>query len=85
MTSLESASEQRRVVVDFDGPPSLSDGHAALLESSAGERMTFALAGGVPEFLAELTAAYQVRDLMVEHPPIEETVAQLYRRGGGAS
>jgi ABC-type uncharacterized transport system ATPase subunit len=73
-------SDQRRIVVDFKGTPQLLDNHARLLESSQGERLTFALSGGVAEFLAEITAQYQVRDLMVEHPPIEETVAELYQR-----
>jgi len=73
-------SDQRRVVVDFQGVPTLTPDHQRLLESSQGERLVFALAGGVTEFLGELTAHYQVRDLVVEHPPIEETVAELYRQ-----
>jgi ABC-type uncharacterized transport system ATPase subunit len=31
--------------------------------------------------VAEVTATYPVHDLMVEHPPIEETVAALYQQG----
>jgi ABC-2 type transport system ATP-binding protein len=73
-------SEQRRVVVDFHGVPVLTPGHEALVAKAAGERIEFALAGGVPEFLGEITASYKIRDLVVGHPPIEETVAALYRR-----
>ena len=73
-------SDQRRVVVDFQGVPALTPEHARLLQSTQGERLVFALAGGVAEFLGELTARYEVRDLVVEYPPIEETVAELYRR-----
>ena len=77
-------SDQRRVIVDFNGVPQLLEQHARLLESSRGERLTFALAGGVAGFLSEITSNYQVRDLMVEYPPIEETVAELYRRSNTA-
>ena len=78
-------SDERRVVVDFNGAPTLLEHHAQLLESGQGERLTFALSGGVAEFLSEITTHYQVRDLTVEHPPIEETVADLYRRSNAAN
>jgi ABC-2 type transport system ATP-binding protein len=33
------------------------------------------------ELIARITAAHAVRDLFVENPPIEETIAQIYRGG----
>jgi ABC-type uncharacterized transport system ATPase subunit len=72
-------SKERRVVVDFQGVPELEPDHQRFLEAAQGERLTFALAGDVADFLAQITARYQIRDLVVEHPPIEETVARLYQ------
>ncbi len=71
-------SDERRVRVDFHGEPELTAEHACLVREQQGESVTFALSAQVPEFLAEVTARYEVRDLVVEHPPIEETVAALY-------
>jgi ABC-type uncharacterized transport system ATPase subunit len=67
------------VVVDFHGEPELLARHVELVEQQTGERVVFSVSGGVPAFLAEITASYQVRDLTVEQRPIEETVAELYR------
>ncbi len=74
-------SDERRVLVDFEGVPELSSEHAAFAREQDGNRVTFRVTGRVPEFIADITAHYRVRDLMVEHPPIEETVAELYRKG----
>jgi len=84
-TVADLRSDQRRVIVDFQGVPELGEQHQRLLVSAHGERVVFALTGGVAEFLGELTARYQIRDLVVEHPPIEETVADLYRSAGNRS
>lgn len=73
-------SERRRVVVDFDGPATLDDHLVALVVSRQGERVTFEVPGRVAEFVASITARYRLRDLMVTHLPIEETVAELYQR-----
>jgi ABC-2 type transport system ATP-binding protein len=78
-TVADLRSEQRRVVVDFHGEPELLARHVELVEQQTGERVVFSVSGGVPAFLAEITASYQVRDLTVEQRPIEETVAELYR------
>ena len=75
-------SDERRVLVDFEAAPQLSAEHAEFAKERDGNRVTFYVSGGVPEFIADITAHYAVRDLMVEHPPIEETVAELYRKGG---
>jgi ABC-2 type transport system ATP-binding protein len=71
--------DERRVVVDFDGDPSLHERHAALVRARDGARIHFGVFGGVPEFVSDITRSYRVRDLMVAHPPIEEIVADLYR------
>ncbi len=73
-------SDERRVQVDFDGQPQLSDTLAAHLREHAGERYVFNVAGSVASFVSELTAQHAVRDLVIEHPPIEEIVASLYQR-----
>jgi hypothetical protein len=39
----------------------------------------------VAAFVAEITASYGIHDLTVEHPPIEETVAELYQRHAGGA
>ena len=75
-------SDRRRVIVDFDGEPVLDSAHADLVQQRQGERVVFEVRQGAPALVAELTARYAVRDLTVEHPPIEETVAALYARLG---
>jgi ABC-2 type transport system ATP-binding protein len=71
---------ERRVIVDFDTAPSLTEKHAAQLVSQEGNRATFTVAGGeTAALLAEITGRYPVLDLMVEAPPIEELIAELYR------
>ncbi|MCZ6619382.1 MAG: ABC transporter ATP-binding protein [Gammaproteobacteria bacterium] len=73
-------SDERRVLVDFEGVPQLSAEHASFARERNGSRVIFRVRGRVPEFIADITAHYSVHDLMVEHPPIEETVAELYRK-----
>jgi len=79
-TVADLRSDKRRVVVDFQGEPELEAEHAALVRNRSAERVVFEVAGEVPKFVAEITASYDIHDLMVEHPPIEETVAELYQR-----
>lgn len=76
--------DERRVVVDFEAEPALLDGHAALAHRRDGARVEFRVAGQVGEFVADVSRRYRVRDLVVEHPPIEEIVADLYRAQGRA-
>lgn len=71
---------ERRVVVDFHDEPALDHSHRAKLIESNENRFTFALQSGVPQFVSELTARYQINDLFVMHPPIETIVARLYER-----
>ena len=53
-----------------------------MVAAREGNRVTFSVAEKVPEFVASLTARYRVRDLIVEHPPIEELVAEMYQKEG---
>lgn len=76
--------DERRVVVDFEAEPALLDAHAALAHRRDGARVEFRVAGQVGEFVADVSRRYRVRDLVVEHPPIEEIVADLYRAQGRA-
>ena len=71
------------MVVDFDAAPALEPRHASRVSDQQGERVTFKVDGDAPGFVADLTASYVVRDLIVEHPPIEEIVADLYSRAAG--
>lgn len=75
--------DERRVTVDFAVPPVFDPIRDAALEAalieSDGTRMVFRLERDVPGFVAQLTARYLVRDLMITHPPIEALVAALYQ------
>ncbi len=71
--------DERRVVVDFETEPTLLEAHAALVSSRQGARVRFSVSRQIPEFVADLSRSYRIRDLVVEHPPIEEIVAELYR------
>jgi ABC-2 type transport system ATP-binding protein len=72
-------SDERRVIVDFEAEPELLPAHAALVRARQGARVHFTVSGQVPAFVADLARRYPIRDLVVEHPPIEELVADLYR------
>lgn len=79
MASLRSARQQeRRIVVEFEDGETLSARHRSLAEGD-GARVRFRVAENAPAFVAELSARYRIRDLIVEHPPIEEIVRDLYR------
>jgi ABC-type uncharacterized transport system ATPase subunit len=82
-TVADLRSDRRRVVVDFESVPDLTGAHAARIVSRSGERVVFEVESRVAEFVAEVTASYPVHDLTVDHPPIEETVAELYRQAPG--
>ncbi len=82
-TVADLRSDRRRVAVDFAVMPELAAVHQDRVVARDGERVTFEVASRVGEFVAELTAAYPVHDLTVDHPPIEETVAELYRQHPG--
>jgi viologen exporter family transport system ATP-binding protein len=72
----------RRVVVDFAAPPELAAPLAARIVARDGERVTFGIeSGGTAALLAQITATFAIRDLVVEYPPIEEIIARVYQDG----
>ena len=79
-TVADLRSDRRRVVVDFEVVPELAPDHLEKVVSRAGEQVVFEVDTRVAEFVAEITASYPVHDLTVDHPPIEETVAELYKQ-----
>ena len=76
----ERYGNERHVIVDFESETALDQIHRDRVTATEGNRVTFSVAGDVPAFVAGLTARYAVRDLIVEHPPIEELVADMYRK-----
>jgi ABC-2 type transport system ATP-binding protein len=73
---------QRRVVVEFAAAPQLDAALAARIVARDGERVTFGIeSGATAALLAEITARFPVRDLVVEYPPIEEIIARVYETG----
>ena len=80
-TLADLRSDRRRVVVDFQGVPDLTERHLLLVREQHGERISFEVTSQIGEFVADITATYPIHDLTVAHPPIEETVAQLYQQG----
>ena len=75
---------QRRVVVDFAMPPELDERLAQRVVACDGRRITFAVASGATAgLLADITATFSVRDLVVEYPPIEEIIARVYETARG--
>ena len=75
---------ERRVTVEFEHAPELTDGFADALVDRQGNRVTFAIEGRrAAGFVAQLTAQHAVHDLVVENLPIEEIIARVYESGGG--
>jgi ABC-2 type transport system ATP-binding protein len=75
---------ERRVTVDFDSPPALPEALAARVVSREGKRCVFGTRGTeAAALVAELTARFEVHDLVVEHPPIEEIIARVYEANRG--
>ena len=71
-------SDERRVTVDFEVPPVLTDALTGSVVRQEGEQVEFRVNGNVAELISDLTTRYRVRDLVVSHPPIEELLASLY-------
>ena len=75
---------ERRVTVEFEHAPELTDGFADALVDRAGNRATFAIEGRrAAGFVAQLTAQHAVHDLVVENLPIEEIIARVYESNRG--
>ncbi len=74
-------SGERRLIADLaEGAGEVAVAGAQVLERE-GNRVVFAFdpeQTPAAELIARVAAAYEVRDLFVENPPIEELVAKLY-------
>jgi ABC-2 type transport system ATP-binding protein len=75
---------ERRVTVEFEHAPELSDGLADAMVERQDNRVTFAIEGRrAAGFVAQLTAQHAVHDLVVENLPIEEIIARVYESSRG--
>jgi ABC-2 type transport system ATP-binding protein len=81
-------SPERRLIVDLArADDEISDDEARVVERN-GQRVTMAFDPGrtpAATLIARITGRHEVRDLFVEHPPIEEVIAELYARHEGAA
>ena len=77
---------ERRLIVDLAHPDErIEEDGARLVESIGGRRVLAFHPSTVPaaRLIARVTERHEVRDLFVEHPPIEEIIAALYARHEG--
>ncbi|HUU70711.1 MAG TPA: ATP-binding cassette domain-containing protein [Planctomycetota bacterium] len=82
-------SGERRLIIDLlHDQVDVSDPDAEVIARD-GHRVTlrfYPRSVRAADLLARITARYEIRDLFVENPPIEEIIASLYRTAGaGAS
>jgi ABC-2 type transport system ATP-binding protein len=78
-----SVSSERRLIVDLAEPAAELAELPARLVQRSGARVTLAFDPrqiSPTDLIQLLVGRHAVRDLFVEHPPIEEVVAELYRR-----
>ena len=76
-------SSERRLIVDLVDPTATIEDEAARVVQRDGPRVHLSFAPeriSAPALISRITARHEVRDLFVENPPIEEVIAQLYRR-----
>ena len=69
---------QRHVIVDLHAKASILPEHRTHVVSDESTRITFEVHEDVPKFISEITRNYDVHDLLVTPPPIEEVIASLY-------
>jgi ABC-2 type transport system ATP-binding protein len=78
-------SGERRLIIDLFETPTAFQADGARLVAQEGSRVYLAFDPqqiATAELIARLTARYSVKDLFVEHPPIEQLIAQLYAQYG---
>jgi ABC-2 type transport system ATP-binding protein len=81
------AGGERRLTVDLAHPEEHVTADGARVVSRTGGRVTLAFDPRTTtpaHIIARVTERHEVRDLFVEHPPIEEIIAELYARHGGS-
>jgi ABC-2 type transport system ATP-binding protein len=80
-------SSERRLIVDVeDEDADVSDPEAEVVQRD-GHRVHLRFdpeRTPAPQLIARVTRRWEVRDLFVEHPPIEEVVAAYYESQAGA-
>ncbi|HJN51160.1 MAG: ATP-binding cassette domain-containing protein [Pseudomonadales bacterium] len=72
---------ERRLKIEFEGEPEFNEPDVRIV-SREGRVLHLAYypqAVAATELIARITARYRVKDFLMEHPPIEELIAQLYR------
>ncbi|MCY4655635.1 MAG: ATP-binding cassette domain-containing protein [Gammaproteobacteria bacterium] len=74
---------ERRIVVDFQGKAEIDEVHQEHLLTLENNRATFQVSTQVPRFISEITRRYEIHDLLVTPPPIENVVAALYESQDG--
>ena len=79
-------SPERRLIVDLARAEETVEDEDARIVERAGARVTLAFdpARVSPaELIARVTSRHSIRDLFVEHPPIEQIIADLYGQHTG--
>ncbi len=75
---------ERRLLIDLAEPSAVVDLPGTELIHRDGTRLELRFDPArtpAAELIARITARYAIRDLFVEHPPIEEIIARLYEDG----
>jgi ABC-2 type transport system ATP-binding protein len=75
---------ERRIKLELQHPVACQIAHARVL-SQEGTTLHLAFDPdeiSAAELIAELAASLPVRDILIEHPPIEEMIAELYASAG---
>jgi ABC-2 type transport system ATP-binding protein len=81
------AGGERRLIVDLAHPDERVAMDGVRVISRTGGRVTLAFdprSTTPAKLIVRITQRHEVRDLFVEHPPIEEIIAELYARHGGS-
>ena len=77
----KQVSRERRLIVDLARADETIEEEQVTIVERSGPRVTMAFDPSEvspAELIARITARHEVRDLFVEHPPIEEIIADLY-------
>jgi ABC-2 type transport system ATP-binding protein len=89
LTALRAkVTEERWLIVDLSDANVAVDDPGAEVIRREGDRVTLRFDPrrvATAELIGRITSRYPVRDLLVQHPPIEEIIARLYADGAIAS
>lgn len=76
----KSYGNERLITVDFASEPTLAPEDKQLLREQHANRATFAVSDNAAAMVARITQRYAVQDLAVASAPIEDLIAEVYRR-----